>query len=60
RDQTFPVLSCLLSAKRRGGKGVAWLKTAEALLGQRGITAFFGEANALLPRHGTILHKGNL
>ena len=36
-----------LSAKRRGGKGMALLKTAEARLGQRGTAAFFGEANAL-------------
>ena len=37
---------------------MVWLKTAEARIGQRGTTAFFGEAHALLPGHGTYLPYG--
>jgi len=55
RDQTFPFPCCFLSARRRGGKGMALQKSAEARIGQRGTTAFFGEANALLAGHGTTL-----
>ena len=32
---------------------MAWLQTAEARIGERGTTAFFGEANVLLPGQGT-------
>jgi len=47
-------LSLLLPfRKETRGKGIAWLETAEARIGHRGITAFFGEANTLLPGHGT-------
>ncbi|OGQ00447.1 MAG: hypothetical protein A2Z51_10375 [Deltaproteobacteria bacterium RBG_19FT_COMBO_52_11] len=42
-----------LSAKRRGGKGVARHQGAEARIGERGTSAFFGEANAFLPGDGT-------
>ncbi|OGQ00011.1 MAG: hypothetical protein A2Z51_12465 [Deltaproteobacteria bacterium RBG_19FT_COMBO_52_11] len=45
--------SYFLSAKRRGGKGVAQQQGAEARIGERGTTTFFGEANAFLPGHGT-------
>jgi len=47
----FP--SYFLSAKRRGGKGIARQQGAEARIGERRTTAFFGEANAFLPGHGT-------
>jgi len=53
RDQAFPFSFLFLSAKRRGGKGIARQQGAEARIGERGTTAFFGEANALLPGHGT-------
>jgi hypothetical protein len=38
---------------------MAYLKTAEARIGQRGKTAFFGEPDALLPGHGIweMIHK---
>ncbi|MBP1713271.1 MAG: hypothetical protein H6Q42_1474 [Deltaproteobacteria bacterium] len=32
------------------------IETAEARIGQRGTTAFFSEANALLPGHGNDKH----
>jgi len=49
----FPSPTYSVSAKRRGGKGMADLKTAEARIGQRGKTAFFGKPDALLPGQGT-------
>src|SRR4030042_5742096 len=51
RDQTLPFSFFFLSAKRRGGKGIARQRGAEARIGERGTTAFFGEANAFLPGH---------
>ena len=54
--------SILLSLRKetRGGEGIAGLITAEARLGQRETTAFFGEANALLPGQGTNCHRGGV
>ena len=47
-------MSILLSLRKETrGTGIPGLITAEARLGQREITAFFGEANALLPGQGT-------
>ncbi|MBP1717394.1 MAG: hypothetical protein H6Q43_832 [Deltaproteobacteria bacterium] len=52
-------MSILLSPrKKRGGKGIAGLITAEARLGQRGTPAFFGKANALLPGQGANRPEG--
>src|SRR4030042_2889214 len=58
RRQKRPGLPCPSpsyshSAKRRGGKGMAYLKKAEARIEYRGETAFFGEPDALLPGQGT-------
>ena len=58
RDQILPFPSIPVSAKRRGGKGMAGLKTVEARIGKREITAFLGEPNALLPRHGCVWSYG--
>ena len=38
---------------------MVYLKTAEARIGHRGKTAFFGEPDALLPGHGTCVPLGN-
>jgi hypothetical protein len=35
REATFPFPSISLSAKRRGGKGIAWLETAEARIREK-------------------------
>jgi hypothetical protein len=52
-------MSILLSLREETwGKGIAGLITAEARLGQRRTTAFFGEANALLPGQGTNRRQG--
>ena len=49
----LPISSFFLSAMRRGGKGIAKQQGAEARMGERGTTAFFGEAHAFLPGQGT-------
>ena len=40
--------------KETRGERDTWAETAEARIGKKGITAFFGEANAFLPGHGAI------
>ena len=56
--QPFLLLPPLFPQRDAGGKG--WLdnKAQKPASGNRGITAFFGETNALWPGHGTPVPEG--
>ena len=52
-------LPALFPQRNAGGKGWLSSRAQKPASGNRGITAFFGKMNALLPGHGTPVQKGN-
>jgi hypothetical protein len=52
-------LPSLLPQRDAGGKGWLGCKQRKPASGKRGIAAFFGEPNALLPGHGTPMPLGD-